>query len=276
MNSTSGLTAWASPSAPPPKPAGFRRCSPRIPTLAGNDATLADLQRLTKEGVIRRYLVIERGGIRFGIFGVLGKEAMIYTSGGAVTFADAIETAREMVKILRETEKVDVVIALSHGGVVKGKDGRYTDGEDVRLAKAVPGIDVVIGGHSHTELQQAIIVNGRTPVVQTGKEGGESRRTGDHAGRRQADGRVLPAPPDRRHASPATGPSPTRSKSSRSRSPRPCSRRAATASISRWRSCRGICPIRSPTSLPARSSPTSSPTPSEAPRRRTSDSPPTG
>ena len=95
---------------------------------------------------------------------------MIYTSGGAVTFSDAIETAREMVKVLRETEKVDVVIALSHGGVEKGKDGRYTDGEDVRLAKAVPGIDVVIGGHSHTELQEAIIVNGRTPVVQTGKE----------------------------------------------------------------------------------------------------------
>ena len=88
-----------------------------------------------------------------------------------MTFADPIETAKEMVKILRETEKVDVVIALSHGGVEKGKDGRYTDGDDVRLAKAVPGIDVVIGGHSHTELQEAIIVNGRTPVVQTGKEG---------------------------------------------------------------------------------------------------------
>ena len=89
----------------------------------------------------------------------------------ARTFADPTESAREVVKILRETEKVDVVIALSHGGVVKGKDGRYTDGEDVRLAKDVPGIDVVIGGHSHTELQEAIIVNGRTPVVQTGKEG---------------------------------------------------------------------------------------------------------
>ena len=38
------------------------------------------------------------------------------------------------------------------------------------LAKAVPGIDVVIGGHSHTELHEAILVNGRTPVVQTGKE----------------------------------------------------------------------------------------------------------
>ena len=76
-----------------------------------------------------------------------------------------------MVKLLRETEKVDVVIALSHGGLEKGNDGRFTDGEDARLPKAVPGIDVVIGGHSHTELREPIIVNGRTPVVQTGKYG---------------------------------------------------------------------------------------------------------
>jgi len=140
--------------------------------ISAADATLSDLQRLAKAGVLRRHLVIDRGGIRFGLFGVLGKEAQFYTGGaGAVMFADAIETAREMVKVLRETEKVDVVIALSHGGVVKDKDGYYSDGDDVRLAKDVPGIDVVIGGHSHTALHKPIIVNGRTPVVQTGKEG---------------------------------------------------------------------------------------------------------
>ena len=85
--------------------------------------------------------MIARGGIRFGLLGVIGREAIIYTNAGAVTFSNDIEAAREMVKILRETEKVDVVIALSHGGVQKGKDGRYTEGDDVRLAEAVPGID---------------------------------------------------------------------------------------------------------------------------------------
>jgi 5'-nucleotidase len=140
--------------------------------FAANDATLADLQRLAKAGAVRRHLVIERGGIRFGFIGLLGKEAQHYTGGaGAVTFSNAIETAKEMVQVLRETEKVDVVIALSHGGVEKDKDGRYTDGDDVRLAQAVPGIDVVIGGHSHTALHEPIIVHDRTPVVQTGKEG---------------------------------------------------------------------------------------------------------
>ena len=139
--------------------------------FAANDPTLADLQQLSKVGIIRRYFVIERGGIRFGIFGVLGKEAQIYTSGGAVKFPDPVESARDVVKILRETEKVDVLIALSHGGVEKDKDGRYSTGEDVRLPEAVPGIDVVIGGHSHTALQEPIIVNRHTPVVQTGLEG---------------------------------------------------------------------------------------------------------
>jgi 5'-nucleotidase len=138
--------------------------------MAANDSTLTDLQRLNKEGVIRPYHVIERGGIRFGIFGVLGKEAIIYTSSGAVTFSDANEAAKEMVKVLREKEKVDLVIALSHGGVEQGADGSYSDGDDIRLPKAAPGIDIVIGGHSHTVLHEAIIVNGHTPVVQTGKE----------------------------------------------------------------------------------------------------------
>ena len=140
--------------------------------LTADAPTLADLQRLTREGVIRRHIVIERGGMRFGLFGVIGREAISVTVGaGAVKFTDAVETAREIVKFLRETEQVDVVIALSHGGVVKGADGTFTEGEDVQLARDVPGIDVVVGGHSHTWLREAIIVNGRTPVVQAGKNG---------------------------------------------------------------------------------------------------------
>jgi 5'-nucleotidase / UDP-sugar diphosphatase len=139
-------------------------------TFAKEDATLVDLQRLAREGVIRRYIVIERGGMRFGLFGVIGKEAIFYTGGaGAVAFSDAVEAAKEMVAVLRETEKVDVVIALSHSGLEEAKDGAITDGDDARLAKAAPGIDVVVGGHSHTALHKAIIVNDRTPVVQAGK-----------------------------------------------------------------------------------------------------------
>ena len=137
-----------------------------------DDPMLDALKRQFKDGVIRRYLVIERGGIRFGIFGVLGNEAVAFTSGaGAVSFDDFIESSKKVVKVLRDEEKVDVVICLSHGGIEKGEDGLYSDGDDVRLPKAVPGIDVVIGAHSHVDLHEATIVSERTPVVQAGKYG---------------------------------------------------------------------------------------------------------
>jgi 5'-nucleotidase len=140
-------------------------------SFAGTDPSLAALRSLTKDGVVRRHVVIKRDGLRFGIFGVIGKEAIIYANAGAVKFTPDIEAAKQVVKFLRDTEKVDVVIALSHGGVEKGPDGRWSTGDDVRLAEAVPGIDVVVSGHSHTEMAEPTIVNGRTPVYQTGKEG---------------------------------------------------------------------------------------------------------
>jgi 5'-nucleotidase len=140
--------------------------------FAASDAALNGLRELSAAGLIRRYRVIERGGLRFGVFGVLGKEAQFYTGGaGAVKFLDPIESATEVVRQLREVEKVDVVIALSHGGVTKDAEGKFRTGDDVHLAEAVTGIDVVIGGHSHTELPEPVLANGRTPVVQTGKEG---------------------------------------------------------------------------------------------------------
>lgn len=139
-------------------------------SFAASDPGLTKLQRLSSEGVIRRYAVLERGGMRFGVFGLIGKEAVFYTTGAeAVTFSDAIETAKEIVTLLREKEKVDVVICLSHSGLVQGADGRFTEGEDVHLAKAVPGIDVIVGGHTHTALDKPLVVNDRTPVVQAGK-----------------------------------------------------------------------------------------------------------
>jgi 5'-nucleotidase len=134
--------------------------------------TLAGLQQLGAQGRIRNYLVIERGGIRFGILGVLGREAATYSvSAAPVTFTDPIESARATVATLRNSEKVDVVIALSHGGVRRNPDGTFTDGADVLLAAEVPGIDVVVGGHSHTVLTSPIMANGRTPVVQAGHNG---------------------------------------------------------------------------------------------------------
>jgi 5'-nucleotidase/UDP-sugar diphosphatase len=136
------------------------------------DPKTAGLQKLAADGRIRNYLVIERGGIRFGLFGTMGLEAATYAvSAAPVVFTDPVEAARATVARLRNVEKVDVVIALSHGGVRQNAEGAFTEGADVRLAAELPGIDVVVGGHSHTVLESPIIVNGRTPVVQAGHNG---------------------------------------------------------------------------------------------------------
>ena len=129
MKSTWGLMDWASRSGWLPKRAAYRRWSPRRRN-SKHDATLADLHAW-QGGLIRRYVVIKRGGMRFGIFGVLGKEARIlHRWRGRRTFSDHRDRQRDG-ENLRETEKVDVVIALSHGGVENGKDGRFSEGDDV-------------------------------------------------------------------------------------------------------------------------------------------------
>ena len=136
--------------------------------VSANEPRLAALRKLVEKQVIRPYMVIERGGLRFGILGLIGYDAFKYTTNsGGVTFPDPINTGRKVAHLLRNQESVDVVIALSHGGVTRGADGQYT-GEDVNLLQAVPEIDIVIGGHTHTALTQPLLVDGR-PVVQAGK-----------------------------------------------------------------------------------------------------------
>ena len=133
----------------------------------GDDAGLSQFKELAQAELIRRHMLLERGGIRFGLFGMMGTDSIQFTiNPGAVTFSDPIETARKMAKQLR-AEGADVIICLSHCGVREPKSGPITEGEDIDLARAVPEIDVIVGGHTHTFVRQPIIADG-TPVVQAG------------------------------------------------------------------------------------------------------------
>ena len=131
-----------------------------------------DLQRLETLGYIQRKLVKTLpNGLKVGIFGLMGKDAINAAAAAApLTFADPILTAQAMADQLRNIDKVDVVIALSHGGIdAAGK------GEDADLAKAVGGpgkanIDVIISGHTHVALDQPVRVNS-TLIVQAGSHG---------------------------------------------------------------------------------------------------------
>ena len=150
------------------------RASGNLPAiLAANtnfDATdpeLDGLKTLGRDGVIRSHMILERGGIRFGLFGAMGPDSIQFTiNPGALTFPDRIQIARDTARQLR-AEGADVVICMSHGGVREPATGPITEGDDVDLAKAVPEIDVIVGGHTHTFMQTPVIVNG-TPIVQAG------------------------------------------------------------------------------------------------------------
>lgn len=127
------------------------------------------LQAHYAAGRILPYKLIERGGIRFGLFGLLGNNAVAVSPMiKPLTFADPVATAKTMVEKLR-AEGAEVVILLSHMGVTQQEDGSWR-GEEVELVEQVPGIDIVVGGHSHTALARPLLVNGRTPVMQAGSE----------------------------------------------------------------------------------------------------------
>ncbi|WKD49748.1 bifunctional metallophosphatase/5'-nucleotidase [Microbulbifer spongiae] len=125
-------------------------------------------QHLQKDGTILEWKVIEKHDIRFGLFGLIGNEAaeVLAPDDNPAVFADQITTAKNMVKLLREEQNADVVILMSHSGVRRMEDGSW-GGEEVQYAQQVPGIDVIVGGHSHTLLMEPIMV-GETAIVQAG------------------------------------------------------------------------------------------------------------
>jgi len=125
------------------------------------------LEEAFNRGLVKPYIIMEKEGIKIGIFGLMGKDAAEKAPfASPVKFRDPVEIAKEMVKVLREKEKVDMVICLSHSGVSKKK----SRSEDEVLAKGVEGIDVIVGGHSHTKLEKPIVVNS-TLIIQAGVYG---------------------------------------------------------------------------------------------------------
>lgn len=142
----------------------------RFPILCANLADKATGQPLVPPSEIRRL-----GPLTIGVFGVTSPSASGYPAAkGTLTIADEIETARRMTDTLRR--QADIVILISHAG----------EQVDEEIAQAVPGIDVIIGGHSHTRMPQGLTiyrsdelasnaVNG-TVIVQAGQWGGELGR----------------------------------------------------------------------------------------------------
>lgn len=116
--------------------------------------------------VVKPYTIIERGGHCIGIFG-LGVNLDGYTApqtAREVTYLDPVETARKMVAELK-AKNCDMIVCLSHVGV----DTTIKD-NDFEIARQVPEIDVIIGGHSHEEINPPVVI-GNTRVCQMTNRG---------------------------------------------------------------------------------------------------------
>ncbi len=115
------------------------------------------LEQQFRDGRVTPYTILERDGLRIGVFGLMGTDAAeVAPFARPVQFADPIETARRLVDFLRNRQQVDVIICLSHSGLNDNPD----KSEDVALARAVDGIDVIISGHTDTFLPEPIVENG--------------------------------------------------------------------------------------------------------------------
>ena len=101
------------------------------------------------------YVMIEKGGVRFAVFGIMGHEAHEDAPMSGMKFDDPVETAKRIVSEIQKNEAYDYIVCLSHSGT----ESSLEDSEDYILAQEVDGIDVIVSGHSHTTLKTAIEVN---------------------------------------------------------------------------------------------------------------------
>jgi 5'-nucleotidase len=127
------------------------------------------LEELYNNGIIKRKFILTENGLKIGFFSLMGIDAYnVAPNALPVTFERQISFAKKMVKEL-QAEKCDIIICVSHSGVEKGKNGEW-GGEDIKLAENVKGINLIISGHTHTQLDNPVMVNG-IPVVQAGDNG---------------------------------------------------------------------------------------------------------
>ena len=119
--------------------------------------------------IVKPYIIIKRKSLKIGVFALCPPlEGLVFTKNyGPLRFLDPVEKTNEMVDILKRQKKCDVVICISHLG---WGSSQYPDN---RFIQQTRGVDLVLGGHTHTyfqELQYEKNLDGQpVPVDQNGK-----------------------------------------------------------------------------------------------------------
>ncbi len=147
------------------------------------------LEQAFSNGLITPYTIIEKDGVKFGIFGLMGLDAAEKAPfSKPVSFSDPVAAALKMVEALKD--KADIIICLSHGGLNPDQE----KSEDELLAQKVDGIDVIISGHTHTKMETPITIK-NTLIVQSwayGKQIGHIKLTLENQKIRVLDYQAIP------------------------------------------------------------------------------------
>ena len=112
------------------------------------------------EGRILPHLITERHGVKIGITGVtVSPEGLIATRNWkGIVFEDPIAAVNREAKYLRD-EGCDLVVVLSHLGYLPEPEPDHTNVYDNDLVPASHGIDIIIGGHTHYNIEQGVYIN---------------------------------------------------------------------------------------------------------------------
>lgn len=127
------------------------------------------------------YAVLEKGDVDIAVVGVFGKDALACAPTCELKFEDPIEAVKQTVADIKANEDVDMIVCVFHSGTWEDE----SKSEDELLAKAVPDLDLILSGHTHTEIEKPI-QHGSTYVVSCGEYG---KNLGELTLTQQADGR---------------------------------------------------------------------------------------
>lgn len=115
---------------------------------------------------VKDYIVVEKNGVDIAIIGVFGVDALACVPNAPLLFEDPVTAVQETVADIKANEDVDMIVCISHSGTSKDEE----KSEDEILAKAVPELDVIVSGHTHTKLDEPI-VHGDTYIVSCAEYG---------------------------------------------------------------------------------------------------------
>ena len=146
---------------------------------------LSDGQKQIKEAFetygVKDYVMVQKGDVKIAVVGVFGKDALECAPTCELSFKDPVDAVKQTVEEIRKNEEADMIACVSHGGTWEDE----SKSEDELLAKAVPELDLIISGHTHSELTEAI-QHGNTYIVSCGEYG---RNLGSLSMTQKQDGR---------------------------------------------------------------------------------------